>query len=392
VTRFSVPKTRPIRAAKLQFGTARLRTVALRASRRAEPARPVQPNREIVMSSQPKPRSCRVSSRLTSCAAIAMLVAACGHDAPQTAARPPRAAVAPTAPTAPAVQSVGDLVARANRAFAEQRYVAPAGDNALELFLRVRELDAQHAGAQEALVELFPLTVSAIKAQLAREEYDEATRAMALLERAMPESMAVADLRADLDRRQQAAAEAAKLAKRQAAESAALATRPQEAEAARQLAAARAEKPAPPAPARVAATPAPSRAAASREDPPAASPSGGTAPMTAVAIAATTGAAPAPSVAKPPAPAVTGPQPVARYPAEYPPQAKQRRVEGWVELEFTVDVNGTVKDVAILASEPPKVFDRAAQRALLRWKFKPAQRDGRPEAARTRTTISFKLG
>lgn len=55
----------------------------------------------------------------------------------------------------------------------------------------------------------------------------------------------------------------------------------------------------------------------------------------------------------------------------YPKRAKMMKKEGYVKLEFTITIFGTVKDVEIVESQPAKLFDTSAKNALLKWKFKP---------------------
>jgi len=55
----------------------------------------------------------------------------------------------------------------------------------------------------------------------------------------------------------------------------------------------------------------------------------------------------------------------------YPRRAKLRKIEGYVSLAFKIDSNGYVKDIKILESNPADVFDKAAIKALSRWRFKP---------------------
>jgi len=86
------------------------------------------------------------------------------------------------------------------------------------------------------------------------------------------------------------------------------------------------------------------------------------------------------------------PRLVGRVAPEYPAIARQRRIEGWVELEYVVDTGGRVVDVRVLDSHPTRVFDAAAERALRRWRFEPASRGGVPEPAVGRTRIDFTLG
>ena len=63
--------------------------------------------------------------------------------------------------------------------------------------------------------------------------------------------------------------------------------------------------------------------------------------------------------------------PLVRVDPEYPPRAKQRGIEGWVEVEFTITKVGTVRDERVLNSNPPRVFDRAALQAIRRWRYNP---------------------
>lgn len=70
--------------------------------------------------------------------------------------------------------------------------------------------------------------------------------------------------------------------------------------------------------------------------------------------------------------------PIVRIEPRYPPSAARNGTEGWVQLRFTITPQGGVTDVEIIDSEPRRVFDREARRALLRWKYKPKVVDGKP--------------
>jgi len=68
--------------------------------------------------------------------------------------------------------------------------------------------------------------------------------------------------------------------------------------------------------------------------------------------------------------------PLVRVLPVYPARAQERGIEGFVVVEFTIAADGTVKDPMVLASEPSKIFDRAALRAIRKWKYKPKVEDG----------------
>ncbi|MEE8550047.1 MAG: energy transducer TonB [Gemmatimonadota bacterium] len=80
--------------------------------------------------------------------------------------------------------------------------------------------------------------------------------------------------------------------------------------------------------------------------------------------------------------------PLVRIEPQYPMRAEQRGIEGWVELVFTITAVGTVKDVVVTASHPGSVFDRAAVRAVRKWKYTPKVENG---AAVERTGVRQRL-
>ena len=84
--------------------------------------------------------------------------------------------------------------------------------------------------------------------------------------------------------------------------------------------------------------------------------------------------------------------PLVRIEPQYPMRAKQRGVEGWVELMFTITPVGTVADVAVTASHPGTIFNKAAVQAVGRWKYNPKVEDGVAiERPGVRIRISFGL-
>ena len=83
---------------------------------------------------------------------------------------------------------------------------------------------------------------------------------------------------------------------------------------------------------------------------------------------------------------------VVRTEPNYPMQARQRGIGGWVAMEFTISAVGTVKDAEVVASEPSNVFDRAALNAVRKWKYNPKVRDGQPiERPGVKVRLDFEM-
>ena len=85
--------------------------------------------------------------------------------------------------------------------------------------------------------------------------------------------------------------------------------------------------------------------------------------------------------------------PVLRFGAVkgYPIDAARNGVEGWIEVEFSVLINGSVGDVSIVDEEPRGVFGRHARQSVSRWKFTPRYVDGQPVETRIRQIIRYEL-
>jgi protein TonB len=83
--------------------------------------------------------------------------------------------------------------------------------------------------------------------------------------------------------------------------------------------------------------------------------------------------------------------PLVRIPPNYPDRALQKHIEGYVIVRFTVTETGSVVDPEVIQAHPPGFFDRAAIRALLRWKYQPQLVDGKPESVISYTRINFAL-
>jgi protein TonB len=85
------------------------------------------------------------------------------------------------------------------------------------------------------------------------------------------------------------------------------------------------------------------------------------------------------------------PRATQRVAPAYPPRARAKDVTGYVTLSLLVSADGAVRDVRVLESQPPGVFDNAAVQAVQGWGFQPAQYQGRDVAVRARQTLRFEL-
>lgn len=83
--------------------------------------------------------------------------------------------------------------------------------------------------------------------------------------------------------------------------------------------------------------------------------------------------------------------PLVRIQPQYPRDAAMNQIEGWVRVEFTITETGTVTNPRVIDAQPPRVFDRAALRAILRWKFKPRIVEGVAVARTATQQIDFTL-
>jgi protein TonB len=84
--------------------------------------------------------------------------------------------------------------------------------------------------------------------------------------------------------------------------------------------------------------------------------------------------------------------PMVRVPPQYPERAAQRGIEGRVLIEFTISKSGSVKDAKVIAYEPSKIFNKAALKAVMQWKYNPKIENGKPvEQKGIRIAIPFVL-
>lgn len=81
--------------------------------------------------------------------------------------------------------------------------------------------------------------------------------------------------------------------------------------------------------------------------------------------------------------------PLVRIDPEYPIKARMKGIEGNVTVSFNIGKNGNPINVEIDKSNPPRVFDKAVRRAVMRWKYKPRVKDGKPIDSPDRLAVDF---
>ena len=74
---------------------------------------------------------------------------------------------------------------------------------------------------------------------------------------------------------------------------------------------------------------------------------------------------------------------------EYPPQARAANVEGEVVLRATIDKEGKISDVQVLAGD--ELLSPAAVEAVRKWRYKPMTVDGEAKEVKTTITVTFSM-
>jgi TonB family protein len=76
---------------------------------------------------------------------------------------------------------------------------------------------------------------------------------------------------------------------------------------------------------------------------------------------------------------------------EFPSAARERGIGGYVDVLFTVRVDGTTTDIGVTGAEPAGIFEQSAMAAVRRWKYEPVRRGGRAIEQRARVRIRFAI-
>jgi TonB family protein len=78
-----------------------------------------------------------------------------------------------------------------------------------------------------------------------------------------------------------------------------------------------------------------------------------------------------------------------RVEPQYPPEARERHVQGSVVLNVQVQGGGTVGNIDVIQGDP--LLTEAAVQAVRQWRYQPYLVDGRPVETQTQVTINFTL-
>jgi protein TonB len=76
---------------------------------------------------------------------------------------------------------------------------------------------------------------------------------------------------------------------------------------------------------------------------------------------------------------------------QYPTRALQTNVEGWVEIGYTVGTDGSVSNIKVLNSSPPRTFEASASRAVSHLKYQPVIQNGKLVAVGTQVRIVYRV-
>lgn len=271
--------------------------------------------------------------------------------------------------------SINELLSEARKAMNQQRVMAPAGNNAFEFYLKVLQKQPGNQVAADALRETFPFAASNVEQVINQRQFDEAEREINLLAKVDPTNYTLTILRSkldaqrktldqeqqkQLDQQHQAELAAQKAAADKAAAEKALADKAAADKAAQQQAA-------------VAAAQQKAQATQTRQVSPTAA-----ANQVASANAAAGGE-------------TRDAIPISSIRPRYPTTALRNNQEGWVDVQYTVNTDGSVSNILVTSAEPRHVFDNAAIEALRHAKFSPAMRDGTAVASQQQKRIEFKL-
>ena len=75
----------------------------------------------------------------------------------------------------------------------------------------------------------------------------------------------------------------------------------------------------------------------------------------------------------------------------YPRAAQRRNLTGWVDIVFTVDIDGRVTDILVANSNPGDTFVESAMNAVEDWEFEPVFENGVAVEKRAAVRLMFAI-
>jgi protein TonB len=85
------------------------------------------------------------------------------------------------------------------------------------------------------------------------------------------------------------------------------------------------------------------------------------------------------------------PVPISRPAPKYPADAQRNNETGTVVVRIEVGADGEPTEVSVVSRSGSRSLDRAAVQAARRWRFRPAQENGRAVAGAVEVPIAFSL-
>lgn len=300
---------------------------------------------------------------------------ACGGDAgPQAPARTAAPSTGTQAQTS-AQTPLQQLLERADLAVKRSQLFAPAGQSAFELYLQVLELAPDQSEAQAALIDLSPYGVLYLERLLIAGEREESRRILGLLERLgsgkVPALPRLRELVADLERNKEVQMAAQPIEVESRGSDRAASSLVGESQVDSQTRAISEAQPME-APPRPASQPVPAPKTATDAFVPTAMNTPVAAPVVEVDTTLGLSRIDLRSETAELVEARGLPSVISLVQPRYPSLARRRRIEGRVEVGFTVMPDGSVSNVRVLKSHPGSVFDREAINAMERWRFAPS--------------------
>lgn len=323
----------------------------------------------------PAGRWSKAGARAIAGLALGVALGGCGSEAPHSAVSPAPVADAALELPAPLDElDIEGLRARATQALREQRIHTPAGDSAVDYYLALRDKEPGQIDVIGALDELQPYVVIAGEQALLDDDLAESHRLLDLLARMDPQAPALPRMReslrvAEASRERKTREETERLMAERTDAATVLSARREAARTANTALANAAMK-------------ADAAASALAADAAAVKTGSASAAQPVAASAATPAALPATTAKASPA----MPRLLADASPRYPLPALNRKIEGSVEISFTILPDGRVGAPRLVSSEPAGVFDAAALAAVARLRFEAS---GQSHTARR--TLNFRL-